>query len=162
MNLRRKLGSCIMAILRLRLRCRLRNPKPCLRRSLSGKSTYGMSFWGDRVDAATQTRDATPRPTDFPSTTAPTGPFTAEAGTSTNPADAHIRHSYSAGDVGVARCRRPTDSGIHVLTTWLCANVGYDFYSDAQSTYLVFWAKLACKSSNDANRYRSIAARLSS
>jgi hypothetical protein len=43
-DLRRKLGPCIMAILRLRLRCRLRNPKPRLRRSLSGKNTYGVSL----------------------------------------------------------------------------------------------------------------------
>jgi hypothetical protein len=91
----------------------------------------------DRVDDTTQPHYATPRPTDFPPTTAPTGPFTAEAGTNTNPADEHIQHSYSAGDVGVVLCRSLTDSGCHILTTWLCANIGYDFYSDAQSTYLV-------------------------
>ena len=72
----------------------------------------------------------------FPSTTATTGPFTAEAGTTTNPAETRPQRSYSAGDVGVVLCRRLTNNGIHILTTWLCANVGYDF-SEAQSKYLV-------------------------
>ncbi len=65
-----------------------------------------------------------------PPTTAPTGPSTAEAGTaSTRPTtkvdEVGHRRSYYDG-YGVALCRLPTTNGIHILTTWLCAEVVSD------------------------------------
>ena len=60
-----------------------------------------------------------------PPTTAPTGPSTAEAGTTTNIDEAVPQRSYYAG-YGVALCRLPTTNGIHIFTTWLCAEVDND------------------------------------
>ena len=91
----------------------------------------------------------------FPSAADPHGSFAAEAGTTTqtvigaghrvgvplaslhaldawfNPISERIVRAYSAGDLGVALCRRLTDYGCRIMTTWLCASVGNNICSDA-------------------------------
>ena len=91
----------------------------------------------------------------FPSVADPPGSFAAEAGTTTqtvigaghrvgvplasllaldawfDPIHERIARAYSAGDRGVALCRRLTDYGCRIMTTWLCAKVGSNICSDA-------------------------------
>ena len=91
----------------------------------------------------------------FPSVADPPGAFAAEAGTTTqtvigaghrvgvplasllaldawfHPIDERIARAYSAGDLGVALCRRLTDNGCRIMTTWLCVQVGTNICSDA-------------------------------
>ena len=47
------------------------------------------------------------------------------------PIDERIARAYSAGDLGVEMCRRLTDYGCRIMTTWLCASVGHNICSDA-------------------------------
>ena len=110
----------------------LLSPKPRLRRSpRREKSTYGATLATERKGAEDNTRphDATPP------TAAPTGPSTAEAGTAPKVDKAGHQRSYYAG-YGVALCRLPTTYGIHVITTWLCAEVENDV-NQMQSKYVV-------------------------
>ncbi len=47
------------------------------------------------------------------------------------PIDERVVRAYSAGDLGVALCRRLTDYGCRIMTTWLCGQVGTNICSDA-------------------------------
>ena len=92
----------------------------------------------------------------FPSAADPPGSLAAEAGTTTtqtvigaghrvgvplasllaldawfNPIEERVVRAYSAGDLGVALCRRLTDYGCRIMTTWLCGQVGTNICSDA-------------------------------